>query len=181
MWGELTFLVVSFNFLLLYSWVGFDLEVNCKQVRCAWCDINVVLFSKGFFICQNMQPVDRLTSLFFLARCLQSMLMVWVIVNDAVTWCATPNLLLRLIQTFCLFLFHVCLCAYSRSLEISFKAGCCLCGRTALSAWVLFLLPFSHISSLEAVLKEFHFLGLHLLPPGLFEMLEKELFCLFIC
>lgn len=74
-------------------------------------------------------------------------------------------------------LFHVCLCACSRSLEMSLKAGCCLCGRTALSAWILlFLLHFSHLSFLEAVLKEFHFLGLHLLPPGLFKCLRRNLF-----
>lgn len=187
-------LVVSFNFLLLYSWVVFDLEVNGKQVRCAWCDINVILFSDKRFLCvQILQPVDRLISLLkkknkknkIKKNC--KMLAFHAHSLGCCEWCC--DLVCRsrpALEAHSDFrsdsLFHVCLCACSRPLEMSLKAGCSLCGRTALSAWILlFLLHFSHLGFLEAVLKESHFLGLHLLPPGLFEMLEKEPFYLFIC
>lgn len=64
-------------------------------------------------------------------------------------------------------LFHVCLCACSRSLEMSLKAGCCLCGRTALSAWILlFLLPFSHLSFSGSSLKGIPFSWLALVSSS---------------
>lgn len=109
--------------------------------------------------------------------------MVWVVMNDTETWCAAPNLLLRLIQTFSLFLSSMCAFVLVPDLWkcLSSLGAACVAGLPCLPELFCSCCLFLILVFLEAVLKEFHFLGLHLLPPGLFEMLEKEPFYLFIC